>query len=150
MSVKWNLNDRMAPTKLPVVTAVIIKTCAKPSNTWDKLFFAFFTSNQIDYILYIIDYNTSHRLQLLSSLSNYCHWAVIIDIAILKLFEPPSYDFYFYNDLEHDIVCFSKVGNSHTQRKNWTTAALWPLDFDSHLGKFCTQWLVILINIFSF
>ena len=33
MSVKRNLNDKMAPTKLPVTTAVIIEVCAKPSNT---------------------------------------------------------------------------------------------------------------------
>ena len=46
MSVKWNLNDRMAPTKLPMTTAVIIETCAKPSNTTSNLlFFAFFTGN---------------------------------------------------------------------------------------------------------
>ena len=42
----WNFNDRMAPTKLPVTTAVIIKTCAKPGNTTSYiLFFAFFTGN---------------------------------------------------------------------------------------------------------
>ena len=38
----------MAPTKLPVTTAVIIETYAKPSNTTSYiLFFAFFASNQI-------------------------------------------------------------------------------------------------------
>ena len=42
----------MAPTKLPVTTAVIIETCAKPSNTtFYILLFGFFTSNEIDYIL---------------------------------------------------------------------------------------------------
>ena len=34
--------------------------------------------------------------------------------------------------------------------KNRTTAVFWSLDFDSHLGKFCTQLLVILHNIFFF
>ena len=33
MSMKRNFNDNMALTKLPVTTAVIKKTCAKPSNT---------------------------------------------------------------------------------------------------------------------
>ena len=41
-------------------------------------------------------------LQLLLSLSNNCGWALIIDITIFKLFEQPSYDFHFYNGLEHD------------------------------------------------
>ena len=29
-------------------------------------------------------------------------WALIIGIIIFKLFEPPSYDFHLYNDLEDD------------------------------------------------
>ena len=54
MSLKWILNDRMTPTKLPVSTAVIIKTCAKPSNTTSYiLFFVFFTNNKVDYILWV-------------------------------------------------------------------------------------------------
>ena len=52
MSMKRNLNDRMAPTKLPMTTAVIIETCAKPSNTTlYMLFFEFLTSSEIDCIL---------------------------------------------------------------------------------------------------
>ena len=41
-------------------------------------------------------------LQLLSSMSNNCDWALIIDITIFKLFEPRSYDFHFYNNLQHE------------------------------------------------
>ena len=42
MSVKWNLNYRMVPTKLPVKTAVIIETCEKPSNTTSYMLFLHF------------------------------------------------------------------------------------------------------------
>ena len=42
------LGSQNAPTKLPVTTVVIIKTCAKPSNTISYiLFFAFFANNKI-------------------------------------------------------------------------------------------------------
>ena len=43
------MNDRMAPTEVPVATAVVIETCAKPSNTSSYMLFfymhAFFTGN---------------------------------------------------------------------------------------------------------
>ena len=52
MSMKRNLNDRMFLTKLPVTTAVISETCAKPSNTTSyMLLLAFFKPKQIDNIL---------------------------------------------------------------------------------------------------
>ena len=69
-------------------------------------------------------------LQVLSPLSNNCHWALIIYITIFKLFEPSFYDFHFYNDLEiraqhqaieviylYPIVRFSKARTSHFPKK---------------------------------
>ena len=44
----------------------------------------------------------STGLQLLSSLSNNCHWTLLIDTTMFELFEPSSSDFYFYNGLEHN------------------------------------------------
>ena len=43
-------------------------------------------------------------MQFLKSLSNNCHWTLIIDTAILELFEPApnDYDFHLYNRLKHD------------------------------------------------
>ena len=54
------------------------------------------------YIYISIRQVLSTGLHLMKSLLNKCHWAVIIDITIFELFEPPSYDFYSYNDLEQD------------------------------------------------
>ena len=83
-------------------------------------------------------------LQLLLSPSNNCHWVLIIDIIIFKLFEPPSYDFHFYNDLEHStrkqrlfIFMQSFISQKQEmapfQRNNRITAIFWLLDFETHL-----------------
>lgn len=52
----------------------------------------------------------SSGLQLMSSLSNNCHWALLIDITteyvdditIFKLIEPTYHNLDFYNGVEHD------------------------------------------------
>ena len=53
--MKRNLDDRMSLTKLPVTTAVISETCAKPTNTNSyMLLLSFFKPKQIDNILWVI------------------------------------------------------------------------------------------------
>ena len=57
------------------------------------------------YILYILYLYLSiylsiylyRLLQLLPSLSNNCHWALIIDITISELFKSTLHHFHFYN-----------------------------------------------------
>ena len=53
----------MAPTKLPVKTVVIIKTCVEPSNTTSYLlFFEFFKS--LHYRLHSLSYNRDEAIPL--------------------------------------------------------------------------------------
>ena len=43
-----------------------------------------------------------HWFAITVSLSNNCHWVLIIDTTIFELFQPAPNDFHLYNRLEHN------------------------------------------------